>query len=96
MNTSLSDLTRYIAMLAAPNGYRATVRLLGGIHGSRVVLEARRRPSAATPEYSQEVSFDALERLGAAAIATRFDRAVRAALAAGKAREPASNRSVKG
>lgn len=68
-------------MAAAPHGYVAGVRLLGGVHGNRLLLHAWCR-LAAEHEYLQEVSLETLERDGAAAVGHAFDRAVRAAFTA--------------
>lgn len=68
-------------MVAAPHGYLATARLLGGVHSDRLLLLARRR-LAAEHEYLQEVSLETLEREGAAAVANAFDRAACAAFTA--------------
>jgi len=81
MSAALSDLTRWIAVLAAPHGYVATACLLEGVRSDRLLLLAQRE-LAAECEYSQEVSLETLERLGAAAVGCAFDRAARDAIAA--------------
>lgn len=75
---ALSDLVRRIAMVAAPHGYVATARLLGGVRGNRLLLHAR----LSEHEYLQEVSLETLERDGAAAVGNAFDRAACAAFTA--------------
>jgi hypothetical protein len=92
---ALSDLTRWIALLAAPHGYVATARLLGGVHGDRLLLQAKRQP-ALEPEYLEEVSLQTLEKLGAAAVASAFDRAARAAFAAAENAERTLSRPAQG
>lgn len=79
-NTALGNITRLIAILAAPHGYVATARLLDGVSGNRLVLEARLK-STAGDGYEQEISLESLEALGPTAVAHAFDRAARAAFA---------------
>lgn len=76
----LSDLARWIAIVAAPHGYVATARLLGGARGNRLLLQAR--GTSAGHEYVQEISLESLAKLGAVAVGSAFDRAARAAFAA--------------
>ena len=90
----LSDLTRWIAILAAPHGYLASAHLLGGIRGNRLLLRAMRKASG--HEYVEEVPLESLERRGAAAVASAFDRAARAALAAANRAEPPLTRPAQG
>lgn len=94
MSAALSDLTRSIAILAAPHGYVATARLLGGAHGDRLLLRAQRRMAGL--EYSEEVSLDTLQRVGPAAVASAFDRAARAAFAPAASAKPPVSRPAKG
>ena len=81
-SSALSDLTRLIVALAAPHGYMATARLLGGVRGDRLLLQAWQGLAGEGYEYFEEVPLDALQRLGAPAVGSAFDRAVRAAFAA--------------
>jgi hypothetical protein len=81
-SAALSDLTRWIEILAAPHGYVATARLLGGIRGDRLLLQAR-RSTGARDEYVREILLETLEALGAAEVCSAFDRAARAAFAHG-------------
>lgn len=76
----LSDLVRWIAIVAAPHGYVATVRMLAEARGNRLLLQARGTPVG--HEYMQEISLESLEKLGAVAVGSAFDRAARAAFAA--------------
>jgi hypothetical protein len=94
-SASVSDLTRWIAILAGPHGYVATARLLGGVGGRRLLLRAGRKATA-SDEYVQEVPLDSLETLGAAAVAGAFDRAARAAFAAAEGSEPPMSRPASG
>ena len=81
MNSSLTELTRVIASLAAVGGYRAAVRLIGGPHGGRIALEAWTRATGGAPQYCEEMPLEALALRGALALASGFDRSVREALA---------------
>jgi hypothetical protein len=94
-SSALSDLTCLIVVLAAPHGYIATARLLGGIRGDRLLLQARRK-LAAGYEYLEEVPLETLERLGAVAVGSAFDRAARAAFAAAGNAERAMSRPARG
>jgi hypothetical protein len=93
-SAALSDLARWIAILAAPHGYGATARLLGGARGNRLLLQARGR--SAEHEYVEEVSLESLESLGAVAVGSAFDRAARAAFAAADRAEPSLSRPAQG
>ena len=79
-SAAVSDLTRWIAILAAPHGYVATAHLLGGISGNRLLLRAGNRTAGS--EFAQEIPLESLATLGAAAVASAFDRAARSAFAA--------------
>ena len=91
----LSDLTRWIAILAAPHGYVASAHHLGGIRGNRLLLQAVPK-TASDREYVEEVPLESLQRLGAAAVASAFDRAARTALAAAERAGPPLTRPAKG
>jgi len=93
--TALSDLTRWIAILAAPHGYIVSARMVGGIGGDRLLLQARRR-TAAEDEYVQEVSLKSLDALGASAVGSAFDRAARAAFASVTAESSGSAPDIPG
>ena len=92
-SAALSDLSRWLAILAAPHGYVATARLLGGVRGDRLLLQARRKLMSGY-EYLQEVSLDAVEKIGAAAVGNAFDRAARAAFEAAESADVSRNRSA--
>lgn len=92
---ALSDLTRWIAILAAPHGYVASAHLLGGIRGNHLRLHAARK-AAAGDEYVQEIRLESLETVGAAAVASAFDRAARAAFAAAERLQPPLSHPAKG
>lgn len=94
-SAALSDLTRWIAILAGPHDYIASAHLLGGIRGNRLLLRAVRK-AAAGDEFVQDVSLDSVETLGAAAVASAFDRAARAAFAAAERLEPPVSHPGKG
>ncbi|HJS91828.1 MAG TPA: hypothetical protein VJ738_17805 [Steroidobacteraceae bacterium] len=91
----LSDLTRWLAILAAPHGYVASAHLLGGIRGNRLLLHAVRK-AAAGDEHVQEIGLESLETLGAAAVASAFDRSARAAFAAAERLQPPLSHPAKG
>ena len=94
-SSALSDLVRWIALFSAPHDYIATIRLLDRYRGVRLRLQARRR-SAAGDEYVQEISLGSLEVVGAAAAASGFDRAARAALTSMEIAEEALDRAEQG
>jgi hypothetical protein len=91
----LSDLVRWIAILAAPHGYVASARLLGGAEGNRLQLQARQRTGTGQ-EYLQELSLATLETVGVAAVGSAFDQAARAAFAAGPEAEQPTSRPAQG
>lgn len=92
---ALSDLTRWIAILAAPHGYVASAHLLGGTRGNRLLLHATQK-AAAGDEYVQEIRLESLETVGAAAVASAFDRAARTAFAAAERVKPLVSHPAKG
>jgi len=80
VTTPLNDLTRRVALLAAPLGFTVTVRLLGGARGSRLELKATRSASGEAQEYARQVTLGVVESRGAAEVAADFIREARVAL----------------
>ena len=80
MTTSLNDLTRRVALLAAPLGFNVTVRLLGGARGRCVELKACRNACGEAQEYARRITLSTVEDRGASTLAADFVREARVAL----------------
>lgn len=81
MKTQLNELTRRLALLAAPHGCTTTVRLLGGAGGTALELRATRGGASEAREYTRQVTVRLLESRGAPELAAEFIREARRALA---------------
>lgn len=80
MKTQLNELTRRLALLAAPHRCTTTVRLLGGAGGTALELRAARGGASEAREYKRQVAVRLLESRGAAELAAEFIREARRAL----------------
>lgn len=93
MTTQLNDLTHRLALLAAPHGYKVTVRLLGGGRSGHLELKATRVTAGETLEYARHLTLDALELKGATALSAEFIREARVALSATAVAEQTTTRA---